>query len=106
MPEQNSLSWKRIFAEGAAIVASILLAFAIDAWWVDRNEIERESRILMSLLAEIDQNQELLRQAGDEYKRRYMDALKILEYIDASATDIDYFSILIHSTDKLTAADR
>ncbi len=89
MPEQNSLSWKRIFAEGAAIVASILLAFAIDAWWVDRNEIERESRILMSLLAEIDQNQELLRQAGDEYKRRYMDALKILEYIDASATDID-----------------
>jgi hypothetical protein len=29
--------WFRIFGEGAVIVGSILLAFALDAWWDERN---------------------------------------------------------------------
>ena len=90
MHERNDISWKRILAEGGAIVASILLAFAIDAWWVDRNEIERERRILTALLVEFEQNQELLRQARDRYERSYVDALKILEYVDAEPTEIDH----------------
>jgi hypothetical protein len=32
MVENEKLPWKRLTVEAAAIVASILLAFAIDAW--------------------------------------------------------------------------
>ena len=42
----DKIPWKRISVEAAAIVASILLAFAIDAWWAelaeDRDEHEEE----------------------------------------------------------------
>lgn len=33
MKQSRSIPWPRIFAEGTIIVASILLAFWIDAWW-------------------------------------------------------------------------
>ena len=33
MSKPPILPWKRLITEGAVIVASILLAFAIDAWW-------------------------------------------------------------------------
>ena len=48
MPEQQ-IAWKRLFAEGAAILISILLAFAIDAWWEERKE-QREARQSLSAL--------------------------------------------------------
>lgn len=32
MSAERQISWPLILVEGAAIVASILLAFAIDAW--------------------------------------------------------------------------
>lgn len=40
----------KLFREGVVIVASILLAFAIDAWWDERKERVEEREIL----AEID----------------------------------------------------
>jgi hypothetical protein len=36
--EIRTVPWKHIAVEAAAIVASILLAFAIDAWWDARAE--------------------------------------------------------------------
>jgi len=39
-------SWNRILIEGPAIVASILLAFAIDAWWDQRRE-DAEAQLLV-----------------------------------------------------------
>lgn len=33
----RSIPWPRVFLEAAVIVGSILLAFALDAWWDDRN---------------------------------------------------------------------
>lgn len=43
-------SWRRLALEGAVIVASILLAFGIDAWWneLQRSSDERESLALLS----------------------------------------------------------
>jgi hypothetical protein len=32
MSESRKIAWKRLSVEAAAIVASILLAFVIDAW--------------------------------------------------------------------------
>jgi len=38
VPETEKIPWKRLVLEATAIVASILLAFAIDAWWDERQD--------------------------------------------------------------------
>ena len=63
MNESQDISWRRIFAEGAAIVAGILLAFAIDAWWDDQVEIKEEQRLLAALANEFESNINVLREA-------------------------------------------
>lgn len=55
MPILRSISWPRVFAESAIIIASILLAFWLEAWWSDRQAIDDERAILTSLRAELDQ---------------------------------------------------
>lgn len=52
MSEVKSVPWKRLTAETAAIVLSILLAFAIDAWWEDRGDQESEQWLLQRLKAD------------------------------------------------------
>jgi hypothetical protein len=44
MSSARNVPWFRIAAEGAVVVASILLAFAIDAWWDERLERRAERR--------------------------------------------------------------
>jgi hypothetical protein len=46
---QSKIPWLRIFAEGVAIVASILLAFGIDALWDARSDKLRSERLLQAL---------------------------------------------------------
>ena len=56
MAEQQNIQWKRLTVEAAAIVGSILLAFAIDAWWADRQDRAEEQRIFLGLKSEFEQN--------------------------------------------------
>jgi hypothetical protein len=56
MNQVQNIPWKRISVEAAAIVASILLAFAIDAWWDDRLDQQQEDEVLAILLAEFEDN--------------------------------------------------
>jgi uncharacterized membrane protein YccC len=56
MAESQVIPWKRIAVEAAAIVGSILLAFAIDAWWDARNDYNALSENLLALEQEILQN--------------------------------------------------
>jgi hypothetical protein len=51
---------RRFVIEGADIVSSILLAFAIQAWWDDREAAELESRLLAAVLDEVRGNQALV----------------------------------------------
>jgi hypothetical protein len=48
-PRQPAIHWPRLFAEGAAIVVSILLAFALNAWWARVQAAEAETVILLGL---------------------------------------------------------
>ena len=54
----RDIPWPRILSEGAVIVASILVAFWIDAWWDGRQDREDESAILEVLLTEFQQIKE------------------------------------------------
>lgn len=88
MSETRKIAWKTLSVEAAAIVGSILLAFAIDAWWEDRNEEMLERRLLGALLVEFEQNRDLLQQTQLLYEQRYMEALRILEYLQNGAADL------------------
>ena len=52
MANARQIPWRRILVEGAVIVVSILLAFAIDAWWTNHIEQQREREQLVSMRAE------------------------------------------------------
>ena len=60
MTETQNIPWKRLSVEAAAIVASILLAFSIDAWWGDRQQREAEQVVLQALLDDLQVKQVLL----------------------------------------------
>jgi hypothetical protein len=57
----SQISAKRLLLEGAAIVASILLAFAIDAWWGERADLKDEEAVLAALLADFRQAKEMVK---------------------------------------------
>lgn len=50
--EARAIPWARVGVEATAIVGSILLAFAIDAWWDARVEHNRSVAILNTIAAE------------------------------------------------------
>jgi len=58
MTNKQNIPWKRLSVEAAAVVASILLAFAIDAWWDERIERTEEKEILQSLQVEFEANRD------------------------------------------------
>ena len=57
---RSYIPWPRMLGEGAVIVSSILLAFALDSGWDRRQEREWEQAQLATLRAELEEN---LRQA-------------------------------------------
>lgn len=68
------IPWSRILAEGVVIVGSILVAFALDAWWSDQELAREVDEDLASLESEVSLNLGELRQTR-EIQRRIADAL-------------------------------
>ena len=54
MAHSSPVSWKRLIAEGAAIVASILLAFWIDAMWEERQEDRQLHGTLAAIRSDLE----------------------------------------------------
>jgi len=65
MRDANSNQWKRLSVEATAIVASILLAFAIDAFWDERELREQEIAQLHALHADFTENVKRLQRVID-----------------------------------------
>jgi len=86
MTDNQRIPWKRLYIEAAAIVASILIAFAIDAWWADRLERREVLVILDRLSAEFEANHKKLARfdcgfqcrAGKAADRLYLDIVDAL----------------------------
>lgn len=53
MSVAQTIRWKRLLVEAVAIVGSILLAFAIDAWWDDRSDNIRLARAIQNIADEV-----------------------------------------------------
>jgi hypothetical protein len=60
MSDTKNIPWPRIGADAVAILVSILLAFAIDAWWANRLENREMVVVLNRLSAEFESNYTML----------------------------------------------
>lgn len=87
MSNTSEIPWKRIGIEAVAIVGSILAAFAIDAWWQDRQEKRDERSYLTSLRQEFIRGQEGIAQ-GESFHRDVLDAnVALINQIQAEDRD-------------------
>lgn len=79
--------WLVLAIEGTAIVVSILLAFAIDAWWEERAERRQESELLAGLHADFYASQAHLEEwlAGNRVVQRT--ATELLERVRTAQRD-------------------
>lgn len=64
----SQVPWRRILAESAAIVVSILLAFGIDAAWDSRRALGETRALLTALETELVENRALLDRAEEEMR--------------------------------------
>lgn len=71
--------WTRLLAESAAIIASILIAFAVDSSWAERQERVREGEILQALQSEFAGNRAALADAQTRGERQKATLLRILQ---------------------------
>ena len=69
------IQWKKLVTEGIVIVVSILLAFAIDAWWEDRQELKAAEDQVSRVLAELRANVGIL-ENQNEYLSFATDGVK------------------------------
>jgi hypothetical protein len=89
MSTNNSIPWKRISAEGATIVISIILAFSIDAWWDERQERRDEIEILDRLQAELSVNTERIDRVSVFRNRKLDYAVELFDLIDEAQAEGD-----------------
>ncbi len=81
MTETQNIPWKRTAVEAAAIVASILLAFAIDAWWQNRTDRLVEAQYLQAMRADLLRSLELLDENEATQRRQvgYLESLLLTD---------------------------
>jgi len=85
-------STRNLLLEGLVIVASILLAFAIDAGWDELREREREQRLLTQLTGELDLFIDNLGPAS----RRVTDRV---------GADVEHLFQLVHGPDSVDGSE-
>lgn len=71
MPERGSkrISVTRLIAEGFVVVVSILIAFALDAWWADRQLEQEMAEDLAIVESELTENIRLVNQTIEIMER-------------------------------------
>ena len=86
MSNSQQIPWKRLFVEAAAIVASILLAFAIDAWWENRQEGYSDFSHLAAVASELRKQRELLDESIAAHQVTITAGRELLDYIASEGT--------------------
>jgi hypothetical protein len=90
MSDTQTIPWKRISVEAAAIVASILLAFSIDAWWGEVQQRRHLQTVLIGLEAMYAENVTLLDE-NIELLASYRELLK--QFIETKPSDTEQIPV-------------
>ena len=101
MTRTQNIPWMRISVEATAIVASILLAFAIDAWWQNRQDRIDEQEILAGLRSEFIANLDILTRHL-AYTRRDIQTLESIVTLIESGQSNNANSIVLETLDEMT----
>jgi hypothetical protein len=83
---KQSIPWNRLVAEGAVIVASILLAFAIDAWWDERADDIQERALLTGLVEDFHAASEDLNRARTLHEAKSVAAAQLLSWAESEGS--------------------
>lgn len=93
MLDRTGISYRRIAAEGVAIVLSILLAFAIDAAWDKHKDRQQERALLAALAADFADAGVLIDEAIVAHQRYISSARRLLAIIEQDAARDDWTAI-------------
>jgi len=85
MKSDREIPWPRIFAEGGAILLSILLAFWIDAWWDDRADSQRERALLSALLKDFQAARDEFENISAGHQKVFSSMDEILYWAEAGS---------------------
>lgn len=85
----NSVAWSRVFAEGAVIVVSILLAFAIDAWWDARQDLTLEHEYLERLESDLVSARERIGGYAERYEAVGEATRELIDLLEAATPPAD-----------------
>jgi len=83
MPNIRQIAGPRFFAEAAAIVVSILVAFWIDAWWEERAQRAAELEYLVALREDVAATQEMIGERIIYVGERFSSVNQVLEAVSA-----------------------
>jgi len=97
----------RLLSEGLVITLSILLAFALDAWWDRREDSLKEQELLAALAAEFSGVEAELLRAREVHEARGAAATELVNLIDADdrLPDADSLWALLAATQRATTID-
>jgi len=89
MNKGADIPWKRLSAEAAAIVGSILLAFWIDAWWDDQSDARQERALLGALLQDFETAKDEFGKTRAGHNKVFSSMEKILYWAEAGSVEED-----------------
>lgn len=95
MANTRELPWLRIFAESSAIVASILLAFWIDAWWEKSKESVLASEYETRITSELHRNLEQLNDQLVHVERNLTAANEAAGFFAAAREPLDSEQLIV-----------
>jgi len=81
--KKQTVSWRRLAAEGAVIVVSILLAFGIEAWWDSRSDSVQARALVTALSKDFITTGERFSEAWAAYETVLGSMERILTYAEA-----------------------
>ncbi len=103
MVGSEKLPWKRLIVEAAAIVGSILLAFAIDAWWDERQERQEERQYLVTLKRDFEQTRNSLEESLQVNRQASESVLELLEIVQEPKNSVAETELVRHLFDVFRA---
>jgi hypothetical protein len=86
MDTNRKIPWPRIAVEGLAIIASILFAFSIDAWWGNRQQHNAEQAVIENLLEDLRDKQDLLNDMN-RYSQAIVESIETLLRISTGSQE-------------------
>ena len=91
----DTLSWRRLITESAAVVASILLAFAIDAAWDRQQTLGEEQELLRGLEREFVESQRTIGRSGDLTTETVEHLMVFLGTPDETLSDLSWDEVYL-----------